>query len=1068
MLKKEKTYLFSISVLILFAFVVSLMFLESAYCGSAVVKEFLYVGGNSEQESGDYSYHGEPVVVDFCYREYIRDRFPGGPVNEQFRPALSNLAQREEEVFNPARPQQPRRDEEVFIDFDDHEVGSGWGTIEVLHDFYAELGVNFRGRNDQDGGGICNERGNFGVNGHSAPNFVAFNNGSRYRDGGEPTEPEFIIFDAPVDIVSIQVGSQFGTPATMVAFNSDDEEIAEAEINMQAQMQEISIEQGGISYVVVDVPQAPDFWVFDDLYFANLAELEIAPARFDLVVAINDEHREVLNVRNVGEGDLIFEIEDEGENPDWLECDPVEGTVEPEDETDVAVIISTDDLEPGEYQRTILFNSNDPDQPQVEIPVWLFASSGEGTLNGVVTDEETERPVEGVLITIDGFDYEAVSDDEGLFDFGELPAWTYSLRTLREDYLPWNGDEIIVEVGEETSLEIDLLHSEFTSDPERIDVVMPLNEEMDVPVIISNGGNGPLTWTVNRVFPEGMELDPWSLRWGFGVGENLENNRIGGVEFIDGNFYVAGGISNGDNLIYMLEEEGELVRQFAQFGDSRYGYRDLAFDGNLLWGVDDEDVYGFTTAGDLEVTFDSPVRSSRSIGWDRENNLLWISSITSDIFGVDREGEVIRTLDRPGDLRMYGLTTYPDDPDGFNLYMFCSNGEVNRQIHRLNTETGEFEFVTEPDVEGTAGACSITRTWDVFSWVFMAITNSPDRIEILHIDAPTGWVNIEPAEGVIESGDEIELTVQLNTFSFPVDIEFTADLVFTHDGVGGESRLPVTLIADEGGDRAEERVLDFNQGWNMVSVNVDPLENDEVVLTNALVENDLLEIMKNGRGQFYSPAFGFSNIPGWDVEEGYMMKVTENCQLAIEGIPVLADQPIPLEAGWQMIAYYPRVDVDAVIAFSGIVDVLEIAKDGIGQFYSPAFGFSNMGNLSEGMGYMVKMTEVVDLVYTIEEEIACNRNHVNHQPEILPIVTPTGSNMSLLVLSDEPVNDNLEIGVYASDQMVGSGRITNGNCGIAILSWFSGIWNFGLLFLVGTLSDNLKNMHTSSVGFSKA
>jgi len=36
------------------------------------------------------------------------------------------------------------------------------------------------------------------------------------------------------------------------------------------------------------------------------------------------------------------------------------------------------------------------------------------------------------------------------------------------------------------------------------------------------------------------------------------------------------------------------------------------------------------------------------------------------------------------------------------------------------------------------------------------------------------------------------------------------------------------------------------------------------------------------------------------------------------------------------------------------------------------------------------------------------------------------------------------------------------------LSWFSGIWNFGLLFLVGTLSDNLKNMHTSSVGFSKA
>ena len=1038
MFKTEKIYSFSSYVLILFAFAITVTFPVSAFCEPDPVKELSCIGGNFQPESEDRFSKRELVDVDFCYVEYMSNRISRGPVNELFRPAVSHLSQHNEEIFNPARPHPPRRDEEILINFDDQDVAGNWGGLQVLHDFYAEFGVNFRGRNDQDGGGVCNQDGNFGVNGHSEPNFVAFNNGQHFGNGGgEATEPEFIIFDNPVDIVSILVGGPGGSPATMVAFNEDDEEIGEAEVDLQAQMQELSIERGGIAYVLVDVPQHPNFWVFDDLYFANLAELQIAPVRFDLVIAIDAEHREVLNIGNVGEGDLIFEIEDEGDDPDWLECDPVEGTVEPEEETDVAVIISTGDLEPGEYQRTIMFNSNDPGQPQVEIPVGMFVSRGEGTLNGVVTDEETQRPVEGVLLTIEGFDYEAVSDDQGRFDFGELPAWTYSIRTFIEDYLTWIEDEIGVEVDEETSIEIGLLHSEFISDPALIEVALPLNNEIDIPVNIANGGNGTLTWTVNRVFPEGMELDPWTHRWGYSAGDNLENNRLGGLEFVDGNFYVAGGESDGDNLIYVLNEEGELVRQFTQFGDSRYGYRDMTFDGNLLWGVDGDDVHGFTIGGDLEITFESPVRSSRCIGWDRENDLLWISGITSDIFGVDREGEVIQVLDRPGDLRMYGLATYPDDPDGFHLYMFCSNGEANRQVYRVDIETGEFEFVTEPEVEGSAGASTITRTWDVFSWVFMAITNSPDRIEVWHIDAPTGWVSVEPAEGVIESGDDIDLTVQLNTFSFPFDIEFTADLVFTHDGFGGESIIPVSLTAGEGGDRQEERELNLNQGWNMVSVNVAPLENDEIVLTNPLVEDGFLEIMKNGRGQFYSPAFGFSNIPGWDVEEGYMLKVTEQCQLTIEGLPVPADEALPLEAGWQLIAYYPRVDVDAVVAFSGIVDVLEIAKDGEGRFYSPAFGFSNMGDLREGMGYMVKMTDEIDLVYVVEDQIAVYYSSKYSLPQYLQIVTPTDQNMSLLILSEylksEYFKDEeIECGVFASDILVGSSRLSDGKCGIAI------------------------------------
>jgi hypothetical protein len=168
------------------------------------------------------------------------------------------------------------------------------------------------------------------------------------------------------------------------------------------------------------------------------------------------------------------------------------------------------------------------------------------------------------------------------------------------------------------------------------------------------------------------------------------------------------------------------------------------------------------------------------------------------------------------------------------------------------------------------------------------------------------------------------------------------------------------------------------------------------------------------------------------VDQGYMLKTAEDCQLTISGEAVAPDQPIELHQGWQMIAYFPRVPVDAIEALSGIVESLEMAKDGEGRFYSPAFGFSNMGDLSEGNGYMIKLTEAAELIYTIEDELAQNLSYDFQQPEILPVVKPTGDNMSLLVISENPSDDDLEVGVFASGNMVGSGRITNGYCGVAI------------------------------------
>ena len=757
-------------------------------------------------------------------------------------------------------------------------------------------------------------------------------------------------------------------------------------------------------------------------------EPEIDPNPFEVDVPFPLDDENIMTITNVGDegSQLLFNLWDEGDGIDWLSIDPVEGIVEFDEFAEIVCTFSTEDLEPGEFERTIIIRTNAREFRQIEVPVTMNVIVDNGELRGTVTDLATEDPIEGARISVERFDFQAVSDEDGVYVFDEIPEWIYTINIEAEDYLSQSVEDVEVIEDEVTILNFDLSHSVCELSIDNISEQMAVNEALEIEFTLSNPGNGPLEWSVNRVFPEGMEADPWDHRLGLAAGDNLENNRLGGIEVINGNFYVAGGISDGENLIYVINEDGEVLRQIAQFGESRYGYRDIAYDGNLIWGIDGDEVHGFTIGGELEVTFRVPIRSARGIAWDRENDLLWISSITSDIFGTDRNGEVNQIIERPGDLRTYGLSCYPDDPDDFKLYMFCSNGDFNRQIHKLNIETGEFEFVVEPEVEGTAGACTVTRAWDPFSWVFTTITNSPDRLEIWHLDAPTGWVDIEPSEGVIEAENQVDMTVQLNTFAFPEDIEFTVDLVFAHNGVGGESVIPVSLLA--GDDGPEERVLVLVEGWNMVSTNVVPQENNVTVIMEPLVENGLLELLKNGIGRFYNPEFNFNNIWGWVVNDGYMMKVTEDCQLSIIGIPVEPDLPIELDVGWQLISYYPRVEVDAVVAFSGIAEVLEIAKDGSGRFYSPEFGFSNMGDLREGSGYMVKTVEAIELVYAVEEELA-RQSFPYLQPSLLPNHPNTGENMSLLVHSRDSEG---EVGVYSNGHLVGSGIIQNGKCGIAV------------------------------------
>ncbi|MBT7617183.1 MAG: T9SS type A sorting domain-containing protein [Calditrichaeota bacterium] len=242
-----------------------------------------------------------------------------------------------------------------------------------------------------------------------------------------------------------------------------------------------------------------------------------------------------------------------------------------------------------------------------------------------------------------------------------------------------------------------------------------------------------------------------------------------------------------------------------------------------------------------------------------------------------------------------------------------------------------------------------------------------------------------------------------------------------------------------------DQVVPLGEGWNMISINVVPNQDmwegdqgpDILLMLEQLVEADNLELMKNENGRFYSPEFGFNDIQYWDFTQGYLVKVIEACECTWSGEPIPFDNEIPLGEGWNLIAYYPECDLNAdspgFYVLSPIIDNVLLAKNGNGEFMTPAFEFSSMPPWTAGQGYQVNVDADVVLQYPEPQE----EENARFEPVESPAVgiPATDNNMSLLVTSFKGVDlsSGNQIRAYSSDsRLVGVGDISDDNCGIAI------------------------------------
>ncbi len=424
------------------------------------------------------------------------------------------------------------------------------------------------------------------------------------------------------------------------------------------------------------------------------------------------------------------------------------------------------------------------------------------TLRGFVRDARTSEPIEGARVfTEHGFvdDTDADGYWQIIDALAEVP---FDITAYMQGYNDSTYKDQEVAEGDTIQYDFDLLHPEFSPSTMLLSDRLDPDRARDLHWNIYNGGNGPLYWSAEKRLLGDADAEPWELRRRYNVGQITDDDRIEGVIFAQDKFFLAGanGIDSA-NLIYVLDRDGELLSRFEQIGSSRYGYKDMDWDGNYLWAAGEDSIYCLTTDGQVVTSWPDPLSPSQYIAYNSEEGILYLcGTTTQNIVRCDLEGHVLEGALSRRSLRMYGLGYWPEDPDGYDLYIVNHPSGTPTNITKMNVATGDTMFVFEiPQDSSSSGQQSawITNEFDVYSWVFMSIQNvsapgGGDRVEIHQLDARKDWMNLDIWADTLDAFGTQDLILSFNSDALP-DTLFEGELIFRHNADDGETIIGIML-----------------------------------------------------------------------------------------------------------------------------------------------------------------------------------------------------------------------------------------------------------------------------------
>ncbi|MDP8286757.1 MAG: carboxypeptidase regulatory-like domain-containing protein, partial [Candidatus Electryonea clarkiae] len=478
-----------------------------------------------------------------------------------------------------------------------------------------------------------------------------------------------------------------------------------------------------------------------------------------------------------GDNDFIFQYDDFNSSGNSMQYDIPYWTtgIENGTQTDGLLIAYWNDYSPGAARirddSVILFSTN---------YYSIF-----GTISGTVTDLRTEEPLESVSIFTEDSLYLTYTDELGNYQFENMPIGEYEFYYVNDCYNTSYLDSIIVEEEDTTTVNVRLRHPEIDFEPADIDHELVHDTEETVETTLSNNGNGMLEYSAQvflddpRERPDRIDTS-WNNLYAFDL--SPDETRYFGLVYAKGDFFISGANNLdpvGPNKIYRYDNLGRnLLETYDQPVEEEdrtaSGMLGLAWDGEYLYGVDDEVIYQMEIQPDTIILADSweaPLEAAHFLEWDPLNDLFWMGDYNSDIYGINRDGEVIQRFEREFIPR--GAAWNPTDESGRSLYFFTQlSSRSDIQVVNMNPESGESDLIhTIPYIAGRWALTGVdfSSTWNPLVHVFSAVINQTEEsyVQVWYFNDNEIFFSINNPDGTVNGGEENIIEFMFNSTGLP-------------------------------------------------------------------------------------------------------------------------------------------------------------------------------------------------------------------------------------------------------------------------------------------------------------
>lgn len=638
-----------------------------------------------------------------------------------------------------------------------------------------------------------------------------------------------------------------------------------------------------------------------------------------------------------------------------------------------------------------------------DVVLWGCELAELGEVSGTVTDQNG-TPVLGASVS-DGR-VTATSNMQGNYELSGIFPGNVTLTTSKPGYRPME-EQIMVEFGDILEQHFALYRPEIVFDPNEFEFELRAGEQLDEVMAIANDGEESAPWSIRvsataiggeiiEEFQPFYQLqvgdtprrdDPWDQLFGFDLTELTGHRRFQGAQLVDNQFLLSVADPVTGALIDRVNIAGEYLGSIRLPLDAvGWGMRDLTWDGEMLYGSQNDSIYSFAMNGQPgPVQAGAPIDLNRALAYDRETDGFWAAEWGSPWYHVNRDGDVTFSWDGHELNGVYGFAYHPQDADGMFLYVFNREDDGSTGVYRSDPHQGTIELVHE--IEGAPRGCFISGAWDQSYWVLGGIAD--DNLVGLELNRREAWITVEPLSGELEGNEDVDVTITINMpDAIGDDDQFHADLsIRSYGGEVGSISVDVT-------------VMDGFRHFNT------PVENDEhmsVQLGDVTVFGEPLswgsEIAAftpdgavGGVGRWFGRECSFKLYAGedgfergnaatfavWDAQTGQeftpLVNFVNECRgfnpdstwsLTLDVIDPIT-QSIHLSKGWNLISssvqpLSPFMDhIWGVELESGNLALL---KGKLGIFWAPSFNFRSNGLFvwNPRRGYQVMVVEETDI-----------------------------------------------------------------------------------------------------------